>query len=298
VQNSEFVWIGDTSVIAWGNTNQVDGTGGDFPLNTQLLSNFFHENGFYTKQSAPYFQSKSAQTFIADNIFFNGPRSAININDGFGGGNEITRNLFFNFVRETNDHGPINSWDREPYLTTIANGRASFNQAYNLIHHNMFICNYNSDTCIDNDDGSNFFQNYNNFEVYGCHKDYYAGHDKHTFNSVLAYPSCWGFSCGFFTEFVPGYVDGMYDVSCIQGDDSPYVTYMFALNLTNFDPFALPYLANNKVYNTASKLTVSLGGRVLNISDWQAKGQDLGTKLYPMLSDDEIIAMGRGVLGI
>lgn len=30
---------------------------------------------------------------------FNGPRAGININDGFGGGNQIENNLLFNFVR-------------------------------------------------------------------------------------------------------------------------------------------------------------------------------------------------------
>lgn len=35
---------------------------------------------------------------------FNGPRSGININDGFGGNNMIKKNLLFNWVRETSDH--------------------------------------------------------------------------------------------------------------------------------------------------------------------------------------------------
>ena len=50
-----------------------------------------------------------------DNIFYNGPRAAVNLNDQFGGGNVLARNLIFNAVRETADHGPINSWGRTPY---------------------------------------------------------------------------------------------------------------------------------------------------------------------------------------
>jgi hypothetical protein len=42
-------------------------------------------------------------------VFFNGPRAAINFNDGFGGGSEVAYNLAFNTVRETLDHGPFNS---------------------------------------------------------------------------------------------------------------------------------------------------------------------------------------------
>lgn len=67
------------------------------------------------------------------NIFFNGPRSGININDGFGGGNVFQFNLLFNWVRETSDHvkdrlkqGPFNSWDRMPFLTEIYDGTPSY----------------------------------------------------------------------------------------------------------------------------------------------------------------------------
>jgi hypothetical protein len=45
-------------------------------------------------------------------VHYTGPRSGVNFNDGFGGGNFVTRNLMFNLVRETSDHGAFNSWDR------------------------------------------------------------------------------------------------------------------------------------------------------------------------------------------
>jgi len=35
------------------------------------------------------------------------------VNDGFGGGNDIDSNLIWNTCRESGDHGPINSWDRQ-----------------------------------------------------------------------------------------------------------------------------------------------------------------------------------------
>ena len=41
---------------------------------------------------------------------YNGPRAAINFNDGLGGGSVVEKNLLFKMVRETNDHGPFNSW--------------------------------------------------------------------------------------------------------------------------------------------------------------------------------------------
>jgi len=73
---------------------------------------------------------------------FNGPRALINFNDGFGGANEVAQNLLFNPNRESSDQGPFNSWDRLPFLTEVNNGTPSLTPAYNLIHHNFFLCNY------------------------------------------------------------------------------------------------------------------------------------------------------------
>jgi hypothetical protein len=275
----------------------VDGTGGDFPRYTQVLYNFVHENGQYTKQTSAWIQAKTAQTYFEGNIFFNGPRAAININDGFGGGNELFSNLLFNQVRETSDHGPFNSWDREPFWTDVFNTSGSFTQAYNEIHHNVFLCNYGSEACIDNDDGSTFFKNHNNFEIYGCHKDYYAGHNKYTYDTVLAFPVCWGMSCGFFTDFVPGFVDGIYNVSCIQGSVQPYIYYdSVSWSIDNFNSAEVAYLANNNVYSSSPSLTISINGKAYPIATWQAKGQDLGTKVFPLPTDEEIISMGKAAL--
>eukprot|EP01051_Picozoa_sp_SAG22_P015733 SAG22_NODE_2100_length_3015_cov_2.342250_5_plen_48_part_00 len=37
------------------------------------------------------------------------PRAGINLNDAFCHGHLIENNLLFNWVRETQDHGPINT---------------------------------------------------------------------------------------------------------------------------------------------------------------------------------------------
>jgi hypothetical protein len=295
IQYSEFVWIGDSAMAGWGNTNGIDGTKGDFPQFTKLLYNLIHETGVYTKQSSGWFQSKTAQTLLKGNFIFNGPRAGVNINDGFGGGNELVNNILFNQVRETYDHGPFNSWDRQPFLTTIANGTASLNPAYSLIHNNMFICNYGSQACIDNDDGSTFYKNYNNFEVYGCHKDYFAGHNKYTYNSLLVLPTCWGFGCGFSTQFVPGYVDGAWNMSCILPASKTYLNLQ-NVDINNIDPTTLFISRDNKVYSASPDVTIAIGNAVIPLSTWIAKGQDVGTKVFPLPTDDEIIEMGKSVL--
>lgn len=134
-----------------------------------------------------------------NNIFFNGPRALINFNDGFGGANEIVNNLLFNPNRETSDQvppsrfpitsfqGPFNSWDRLPFLTEVLNGTPSLTPAWNNIHNNFMLCNYGSNMCIDNDDGSAYYLNHHNFEVYGGHKSDFGGHNKYTYDALVAY---------------------------------------------------------------------------------------------------------------
>ena len=63
-----------------------------------------------TEEGERWWKSKEVNNFYSFSFFYY--RAGININDGFGGGNELVSNLLFNQVRETYDHGPFNSWDR------------------------------------------------------------------------------------------------------------------------------------------------------------------------------------------
>ena len=68
---------------------------------------------------------------------------------------------------ETDDHGPINTWDRVPYLTDLYDGTLSLNVKENQIHKNFLINNYRSVWPIDHDDGSCFWNDTHNYLVYG-----------------------------------------------------------------------------------------------------------------------------------
>ena len=46
---------------------------------------------------------------LRGNVGYNAARALVNINDGAFGGHLLERNLLFNAVRETHDHGPVNS---------------------------------------------------------------------------------------------------------------------------------------------------------------------------------------------
>ena len=125
--------------------HSVDGA---YPLNTTVSGNLIHELGLFTKQTAGFFQALAANTSVIGNIVLNGPRSALNFNDAAFGGNDISRNLLANVVRETVDHGPWNSWDRNPYiwradLTDIGENAATTSEPrYSSIHHNFIFCSY------------------------------------------------------------------------------------------------------------------------------------------------------------
>jgi hypothetical protein len=123
ISNTVLRYIGGTAMAGWGWTDEItddgvhgyDARGGDFPRYTQIRNNIAYDVGLWEKQASAWFQAKAAQTTLTQNLFFNGPRAGINFNDGLGGGSVIESNLLFNFCRESFDHGPFNSWDRNLY---------------------------------------------------------------------------------------------------------------------------------------------------------------------------------------
>merc|ERR1712032_546217 len=166
----------------------VDGTDGNHPRYNHILRNSAREVGLYEKQSSFFMQSKTAQSTIAGNVFFNGPRAGINFNDGFGGGDDMNTNIVFSACRESGDHGPFNLWDRQPYLTTVKDGSPSMQMAWRELHHNFLIDNYSPQEGVDNDDGSQYYHTHHNFLVYGRQglKADFGGHDNHHFNNIYA----------------------------------------------------------------------------------------------------------------
>ena len=143
--DNEFAWIGLSAMAGWGYTKEDDGTDGQQPRFTEISRNYVREIGLIEKQSSMWFQAKTCQTVLKDNIAFNGPRAGINFNDGFGGGTNVTDNLIFNQCRESGDHGPINSWDRQAYLSDVElGGEPSYGAAMNNVKNNYIIANYGS----------------------------------------------------------------------------------------------------------------------------------------------------------
>eukprot|EP01084_Bolivina_argentea_P030682 56811_1 len=182
---NEFTMIGDNVMAGWGYTDHWDGTNGLQPRFTYVLQNYVHEIGLYQLQSSAWFQAKTAQSIIKNNIIFNVPRAAINFNDAFGGYNNCSENLLFNTCTESGDHGPINSWDRMPFLTKLAHGTPSWDSGYSNVHHNFIFANYGASQGFDTDDGSSWYNIYNNFNWYAlAYKNDYGGYYVNYYNNI------------------------------------------------------------------------------------------------------------------
>eukprot|EP00037_Helgoeca_nana_P024366 m.258539 g.258539 ORF g.258539 m.258539 type:complete len:924 (+) comp26623_c0_seq1:107-2878(+) len=200
--NSHFAWTGGTAIAAWGRTDELsdegihgwDATSGDIPQGTIVEGNIMRESGIWEKQSSCFFQAKTAGSILRRNLCFNLPRAGFNFNDGAAGGDQVHENLIFNSCRETSDHGPINSWDRQPYVTTFGidgPGVATAHMVPRNISYNFLVANYGGGNgAIDNDDQSLRYENNHNFQVYG-HQKFKTGAIR-SYGNVIAYATEYG----------------------------------------------------------------------------------------------------------
>mmetsp|Transcript_55434 Transcript_55434/g.172019 ORF Transcript_55434/g.172019 Transcript_55434/m.172019 type:complete len:820 (-) Transcript_55434:96-2555(-) len=300
VQDSAFEFIGGSAMASWGYTNEtensgfpyyrpntnypmagVDGTDGNHPLGTRVLRNLVREVGLYEKQNSFWVQAKTARTTIHGNVFFNGPRAGINANDGFGGGDVISHNLVFSTCRESSDHGPFNSWDRQPYLTSVRTGAPSMIMEWREIHHNFLIDNYSPQEGVDNDDGSTFYRTHDNFMVYGVRgmKNDYGGHDNRHWGNIYAYVGI-----------------AMRVNVTLKGHEDYF--FRNKVVLTSSDAGGVmctepkTQLWDNEYFTPTGEITEC--GR--SLVDVQAIGMDRGSTVKKIPSDDAIIGWARELL--
>jgi len=302
ILNSDFAYIGANAIAAWGYTNEtdadpgrpgvrlsnapaagVDGTDGEHPLFTRVLNCSAREVGLYEKQSSFFVQAKTARSLVSHNVFFNGPRAGINANDGFGGGDEVSYNLVFSTCRESGDHGPFNSWDRQPFLTSVRDGTPSMTMAYRHIHHNFFIDNYSPQEDVDNDDGSAYYKTHHNFLVYGGRgmKNDYGGHDNHHYANVYAYIAL-----------------GLSVNSQSDGHENMFYLNKVVMTGESVGSFACTPPGKTVVFGNAY---FTPSGNVseckMPLRQWQAQGEDVGSSVAPIPSDNTIIGWAKEMLG-
>jgi len=254
----------------------------------------------------------AANTTFQDNVCYNGPRAGINYNDGFGGNNRIRGNLVFNMVRETGDHGPYNSWDRQPYFSyngindgytksTCSNcpAGASIIKAPDFITKNLIINGYNGVWCTDHDDGSQFMNDTSNAMVWGGCKNY-LGNSKSCDHNLIIYPGTDSRSSGdrrcqtddngvFANQY-------FHDNDCILQDPRPYT--WGSCDPSNVDAHVFQTW-NNRFYAPNSGFSQSCGSTTWStLPDWQkaGSGQDRSSVVSNTPDINTIIAMMDKVL--
>lgn len=287
INRNSFQWIGESAVALWGDTDDFDATARKFPLNTRIEGNIISELGIYQKQSSAVFISKAALTTIQNNIMFNIARAAINFNDMMGGGDIVDRNVIFNTCRESGDHGPINSWDRQPFLTNMVDGfTPSFVPIRRIISYNLIFANYGANQGIDNDDGSSWYHAHHNVMYWsnGFKMDY-GGHDSiFEDNLVIAYPNkqvCVGFG-----SFFEGHGHIVRRNICLAGNGNEAMIQLETCKNNH------AILHDNKYFSPSGRALCQCGysDPLISFGDFQsAFGIEKGSTIELLPGDPEVI---------
>ena len=232
--------------------------------------------------------------------------------DGFAGGHAISQNLIFNAVRETNDHGGINSWDRQPYAWRPWN--ASDVTALPMVERENFVINnYNGVWSLCHDDGSNAWVDENNFLPWSGTKNYlgfgkvsrgnyflYAdvspqrlAHSVSPLGSGNGWDAC---AMSYGTAALPtALADVWTGNTCICSHGAAF----FSFNGCNPDaPLDgnSPLFSNNIYASDDGLYAMKCGAQTWNLTQAQAHGVDAGSVLTPPPSVDEVVAAARALL--
>jgi hypothetical protein len=310
ISQNEFVWLGESAVVSWGRVNGSDATAGEQPWGTAVSGNLCHEIGLYEKQASCYFAALTGGATLDSNVFFNMPRAGINFNDDMAGGSLVARNLVFNTCRESQDHGPFNSWGRVPYTINFPNGSSSggIKPVPDEIAYNFMVAGGGANSgALDHDDGSSFYDDHHNFQVYGGHKSNFDGHSKRSVSNIMAFPLVYLPQCmrifpalplpspgGFFAEAFVGN-------TCILTDASDAYLDLGPTNCTPGPGLAAQIvLANNSVYAPPNaSASVRCGGEVLPFAEWLQTGSETGTTLVDSIPPTpQIMEWVRALLNI
>lgn len=178
------------------------------PSHCYVSDNLIHNIGLFEKQITGVELSMCHNITVSHNSIYNTPRAGINISEGTWGGHIIEHNDIFNTVKETGDHGSINSWGRDRYWHPDYGTMAQIvrdNPALILadmvapivIRHNRIRCDRGWD--IDLDDGSTNYHIYNNLCLNGgikLREGFYRTVENNIIVNNTLHPHLWFEQCG------------------------------------------------------------------------------------------------------
>jgi hypothetical protein len=181
------------------------------------------------------------------------------------------------------------------------NGTASLVPKVNIINKNFMVANYGSNGgCVDNDDGSSFYNITSNFFVFGGHKSDFNGHSKLSWGNVNVYPSVYGTKCvGVFglpnADPNNQWNEGYWNNTCILPEaGQPYLDVTGSCKLDNAT-FTIT-LGQNRIMAPNASATV-ICGTTMDFAAFEASGLDPGSTIEEAPTAAAIIAMGQKLLG-
>ncbi len=184
-------------------------------------------------------------------------------------------------------------------MTKVADGvTVSAIAGYNDIFLNFLISNYEATYQVDNDDGSLWYNVYDNFLVYGevAFKSNIGGHDIHHWNNIYAYVNqyCIKF---FNTDPFNDHINKMSNTTCILNVTAPNEMNNEIYNYGNF--YNCSHVGIYAVNNT-----ISINNGTLDNIGWcnitqrelQQQGYNIGSNVQGWIDDNTLIQMARNVL--
>ncbi|MEI6891838.1 MAG: hypothetical protein V5783_06675 [Pontiella sp.] len=216
IHNNEFLDNGATCVNVCGSTNAYWGVNNwddyptttneiayvegpktdDYPKDITISLNYMYNMGRFEKQTSGVNVFLAESITISSNTIHHCPRAGINICDGAWGGHIIEHNDVFDCIRETNDHGPFNSWGRDRFYSINGYQHSgqdgeikrpyAFLEAWKTTHirHNRFHYDEPTEFGIDLDDGSSNYEIYNNL-ILNTSVKLREGFERKVYNNII-----------------------------------------------------------------------------------------------------------------
>ena len=204
------------------------------------------------------------------------------------------QNLLFNANRETSEHGPISTYDRQPYLTEQGGQGPSLIPSPNRLHNNFLIADYGSLYTIDHADGSAYYVDSFNFNAYSGSKNDLGQHkvNDHQLFVFADLNPVGRQHCQ--DELSGGEGETWQNNRCVLGrQDSPYL--LLTCNTTRLSDISSH--SNNTFYTPTGQLHVACGAEHYTLKEWQqATGQEVGSTVSPLPSVSAIIGWGQQAL--
>jgi len=173
------------------------------------------------------------------------------------------------------------------------NGNPTVYKVNDTISYNFIIGNYHSSMCIDNDDGSAFFDTHHNVlmaasqdAAYGGNslKSDFGGHSNFHHDNLDLF---WGKGFGISGQ-IQGFSDGYYN------------NYLWLTNDGNYGSGQTCSGAGQTIVggNTIWSPTGNIQECGMSLAQWQAKGNDAGTTAAAYPSDATVLSIARNMLGL